>query len=88
MPWRGDREEEQRGRDEAELEEQAKLVGEQQIEEDEAEREDDSNEALGEQVERGDGGEGKAGEELFCDGIRTKCGGLSTPLRSGRDDEL
>ena len=63
MPWGGDGEEDERGGNEVEPPDQAELASDQQVEEDEAEGEDEADEALGEDIEGGDGGEGEAGEE-------------------------
>ncbi len=51
------------GWDEVEFEQQAKLAGEGEVEQDEGEGKDEADEALGEQVERGDGGEAEAGQQ-------------------------
>jgi len=61
VPRSSDEEEDERGGDQVELAEELELVGEGEVEEDEAEGEDDADEALGEEVEGGDGGEGEAG---------------------------
>jgi hypothetical protein len=60
VPGGGDEEEEQGGWDEVQLEEQAELAGESQVEDDEADGEDEADDSLGEEVEGGDGGEGEA----------------------------
>src|ERR1700729_1147557 len=64
------------------------LSGESEVEKDEGYREDEADEALGEDVQGHDGGEGQAGEEGIGLQPRTKCGGPSTSLRSGRDDAI
>ena len=63
VPGGGDQEKEKRGWDEVEFEEQAKLAGEGEIEQDEGDGEDDADDSLGEEVEGGDGGEDEAREE-------------------------
>ena len=60
VPRSGDGEEDQRGRDEVESGQQAELAGNGEIEQDEGEREDQADEALGKKVEGGDGGEDQA----------------------------
>ncbi len=62
MPGGGDGEEDGGAWEEVEFEEEAELVGEGEVEEDEGDGEDEADEALGEDVEGHDGGEGEAGE--------------------------
>ena len=67
VPGGGDGEEDGGAWEEVEFEEEAELVGDGEVEEDEADGEDEADESLGEDVEGHDGGEGEAGEE------RTSC---------------
>ena len=60
VPRSGDGEEDQRGWDEVESGEKAELAGDGEVEKDEGERKDEADEALGEKVEGGDGGEDQA----------------------------
>ena len=63
MPGGGDGQEDQGGGDEVEFREETQLARDEEVEEDEAEREDQADEALGEEIEGGDGGEDEAGEK-------------------------
>ena len=63
VPGGGDKEEDERGWDEVELEKKTELAGEGEIEQDEGDGEDEADDSLGEEVEGGDGGEDEAREE-------------------------
>ena len=63
VPWGGDGEEDCGAGEEVEFREEAKLIGEGEVEKDEGDGEDEADEPLGEDVEGEDGGEGEAGKE-------------------------
>jgi len=63
VPRRGDDQEDQRGGDEVELGEPFDLAGEREVEHHEGQREDDADQAFGEEAERQDGGEAEHGEK-------------------------
>ena len=63
VPRSGDQQEERGGCQQVESGEQAQVAGECQVEQDEAQREDDADESLGEQIEGSDRSEAEHGRE-------------------------
>ncbi len=68
VPWGGDREEDCSACEEVEFEEEAELLRDCEVEDDEGDGEDEADESLGEDVEGHDGGEREAREEGLIGG--------------------